>query len=255
VRPPNHDLQFAGTSAHTPAAYVFQSMEQKKVLIVDDEAMVAEVLEKYLRREGFEVTVARDGEAAVSAALADKPDLILLDLMLPRLDGLEVFRLIRAQLPVPVIMLTAKGEETDRVVGLEMGADDYVAKPFSPREIVARAKAVLRRAGRAGGNGTAGGTLTLGDVAINPDTRRVEVGGRPVDLTPKEFDLLWFLASHHGQVFTRSQLLDQVWDYQYFGDASTVTVHIRRLRAKIEADAVRPRHLKTVWGVGYKFEP
>jgi len=230
-------------------------MEQAKILIVDDEAMVAEVLERYLRREGFQVTVARDGEAAVAVALADKPDLILLDLMLPKLDGLEVFRLIKAQLPVPVIMLTAKGEETDRVVGLEMGADDYVAKPFSPREIVARARAVLRRAGRAGENGKGGGTLTIGDIAINPHTRRVQIAGSPVDLTPKEFDLLWFLASHEDQVFTRSQLLDQVWDYQYFGDASTVTVHIRRLRSKIEADPVRPRHLKTVWGVGYKLEP
>jgi two-component system response regulator ResD len=230
-------------------------MEQRRILIVDDEPVVAEVLERYLRREGFEVAVARDGEAAVDTALADKPDLILLDLMLPRLDGLEVFRLIRAHLPVPVIMLTARGEETDRVVGLEMGADDYVAKPFSPREVVARAKAVLRRASNAGGNGSSSASLTLGDVTINPNTRHVAVAGKPAELTPKEFDLLWFLAGHAGQVFTRSQLLDQVWDYQYFGDASTVTVHIRRLRSKIEADAVRPRHLKTVWGVGYKFEP
>jgi len=230
-------------------------MEQARVLIVDDEPVVAEVLEKYLRREGFEVSVARDGEAGVAAALDDKPDLVLLDLMLPRLDGLEVFRRIRAQQAVPVIMLTAKGEETDRVVGLEMGADDYVAKPFSPREVVARAKAVLRRAANAGGNGSSGASLTLGDLTINPQTRQVDVAGQSVELTPKEFDLLWFLASHSGQVFTRSQLLDQVWDYQYFGDASTVTVHIRRLRSKIEADAVRPRHLKTVWGVGYKFEP
>ena len=229
-------------------------MEQARVLIVDDEPVVAEVLEKYLRREGFEVSVARDGEAGVAAALDDKPDLVLLDLMLPRLDGLEVFRRIRAQQAVPVIMLTAKGEETDRVVGLEMGADDYVAKPFSPREVVARAKAVLRRAANAGGNGGSGASLTLGDLTINPQTRQVVVAGQSVELTPKEFDLLWFLASHSGQVFTRSQLLDQVWDYQYFGDASTVTVHIRRLRSKIEADAVRPRHLKTVWGVGYKFE-
>jgi two-component system response regulator ResD len=230
-------------------------MEQRRILIVDDEAVVAEVLERYLRCEGFEVAIARDGEAAVAAALADKPDLVLLDLMLPGLDGLEVFRTIRSELPVPVIMLTAKGEETDRVVGLEMGADDYVAKPFSPREVVARAKAVLRRASSASGNGGTGASLTLGDVTINPHTRHADVAGQPVELTPKEFDLLWFLASHSGQVFTRSQLLDQVWDYQYFGDASTVTVHIRRLRAKIEADAVRPRHLKTVWGVGYKFEP
>jgi DNA-binding response OmpR family regulator len=231
-----------------------KAMEQARVLIVDDEPVVAEVLEKYLRREGFDVSVARDGEAAVAAALADKPDLVLLDLMLPRLDGLEVLRRIRAQQAVPVIMLTAKGEETDRVVGLEMGADDYVAKPFSPREVVARTKAVLRRAANAGGNGNTGSSLTLGDVTINPHTRQVDVAGQSLELTPKEFDLLWFLASHNGQVFTRSQLLDQVWDYQFFGDASTVTVHIRRLRSKIEADAVRPRHLKTVWGVGYKFE-
>ena len=222
------------------------------ILIVDDEPMVAEVVERYLRREGFEVVLAKDGEAGIAAAQTSAPDLILLDLMLPKVDGLTAFRQIRSESSIPVIMLTARGEETDRIVGLETGADDYITKPFSPREVVARVKAVLRRANSVARSGS-GDSLRFDGLLINPKTRAVQVSGRGVELTAKEFDLLWFLASNPGSVFTRAQLLDRVWDYQYAGDASTVTVHIRRLRTKIEADPDHPRHVKTVWGVGYKF--
>lgn len=225
----------------------------RKILLVDDEPMVTDVVERYLRREGFEVVLAEDGEAAVTAARESSPDLILLDLMLPKTDGLTAFRQIRSSSSVPVIFLTAKGEETDRIVGLETGADDYIAKPFSPREVVARVKAVLRRASPS--LPASSNAVRFDRLLINPRTREVTVDGQGVELTAKEFDLLWFLSSHAGDVFTRAQLLDQVWDYEYFGDASTVTVHIRRLRAKIEADPTHPRHIKTVWGIGYKFLP
>ena len=214
--------------------------------------MVAEVVERYLRREGFQVLLARDGEAGIATAQTAAPDLILLDLMLPKVDGLTAFRQIRSESSIPVIMLTARGEETDRIVGLETGADDYITKPFSPREVVARVKAVLRRAGAAA-RSEPGDSIRFDGLLINPRTRSVQVSGRGVELTAKEFDLLCFLASNPGSVFTRAQLLDRVWDYQYAGDASTVTVHIRRLRTKIEADPDHPRHVKTVWGVGYKF--
>ncbi len=221
------------------------------ILLVDDEPMVADVVERYLRREGFQVLLAADGEAAVTTAQESAPDLILLDLMLPKIDGLTAFRQIRSHSSVPVIILTAKGEETDRIVGLETGADDYIAKPFSPREVVARVKAVLRRASGAAAPAP-GDSIRFDQLLINPRTREVHVDRRKVELTAKEFDLLWFLASNPSDVFTRAQLLDQVWDFQYAGDASTVTVHIRRLRLKIEADPDHPRYIKTVWGVGYK---
>jgi DNA-binding response OmpR family regulator len=173
--------------------------------------------------------------------------------MLPNIDGMEVCRRIRARSETPIIMLTAKGEEVDRLVGLEVGADDYVTKPFSPRELSARVKAVLRRSDRHAS--VDGDALRFDDLRINGRTRTVEQGDSPVELTAREFDLLFFLASHPAQVFTRDQLLDSVWDFQFPGDGNTVTVHIRRLRAKLESDPSRPRHLKTVWGVGYKFEP
>lgn len=226
----------------------------QKVLVVDDEPQILEVVSKYLSRENFQVATARDGEAALTAFGAHKPDLVVLDLMLPKLDGLEVFRRMRASSAVPVIMLTAKGEETDRIVGLELGADDYITKPFSPRELVARVKAVLRRATTGTMLDTCERTLVRGELRIDPRARTVTVGDKQVELTSKEFDLLWFLASHPGQVFTRAQLLDHVWGYEFYGDSSTVTVHIRRIREKIETDPADPHYVTTVWGVGYKFE-
>ncbi|MHB8575153.1 MAG: response regulator [Dehalococcoidia bacterium] len=222
------------------------------VLIVEDEAMVAEVVGRYLRREGFDVVVAADGEAALEAAQRRHPDLVVLDLMLPKLDGLEVCRRLRARSQVPVIMLTAKSEELDRIVGLELGADDYMPKPFSPRELVARVRAVLRRSAASTRNEA--DLLDFGDLVIDAAGRNVSVKGDAVELTAKEFDLLHFLAKSRGRVFTRAELMDKVWDYEYAGDSGTVTVHIRRLRSKIEPDPARPSHIKTVWGVGYKFE-
>ncbi len=229
-------------------------MLMQRVLIVDDEPRILEVVQKYLAREGFQVETAPDGEAALTNFNAHNPDLVVLDLMLPKVDGLEVFRRLRSKSTVPVIMLTAKGEETDRIVGLELGADDYITKPFSPRELVARVKAVLRRASATPLAGAGERPLTRGDLYIDPRARSVELNEKPVELTSKEFDLLWFLASHPGQVFTRTQLLDNVWGYEFYGDASTVTVHVRRLREKIEPDAADPRYITTVWGVGYRFE-
>jgi two-component system, OmpR family, response regulator ResD len=228
-----------------------------RVLVVDDEPIVREVLERYLHRGGFDVTTAGDGQAALDSFAADRPDLIVLDLMLPGIDGLEVFRRIRDQhRGTGVIMLTARGEETDRVVGLDLGADDYVAKPFSPREVVARARAVLRRSGiGAAPPAPARDVLCLGELEIDLNAREVTVDGNPVELTPKEFDLLSFFAANPRTVFSRTQLLEEVWDIAYAGDPSTVTVHIRRLREKIEPNPAAPRHLLTVWGVGYRLEP
>jgi len=222
-----------------------------RILVVDDERTIRDVVEQYLRREGYETVGLGDGEAAVVAA-ADA-DLVVLDLMLPKLDGLEVCRRIRAEREVPIIMLTAKSEEIDKLLGLGLGADDYLTKPFSPRELVARVQAVLRRA--QAGPKQPGDVVQVGDLRISPKLRSVERSGRPLDLTAREFDLLLFLASNPGQVFTREQLLDRVWDYHFPGDTSTVTVHVRRLREKIEPDPVRPRYVKTVWGVGYKVDP
>ncbi|MCI0476020.1 MAG: response regulator transcription factor [Anaerolineales bacterium] len=228
-------------------------MTNQRILVVDDEPQVLEVLKLYLTRDGFRVHTAADGEAALSAFESHAPDLVVLDLMLPKLDGLSVFKRLRAKRAVPIIMLTARGDEVDRVLGLELGADDYVVKPFSPREVVARVKNVLRhRAPPA--DDSEERAVAYGDVRIDPSTRAVQVAERQVELTSKEFDLLHFLARHPGQVFTRAQLLDKVWGYEFFGDASTVTVHIRRLREKIETNPAEPRYLATVWGVGYKFE-
>ena len=228
-------------------------MGEASILVVDDEPMVREVLSRYLSREGFAVWAAQDGEEALTRYAQATPDLVLLDLMLPKIDGYEVFRRIREQGGrTPVIMLTAKGEETDRIVGLELGADDYVAKPFSPREVVARVRAVLRR--------TDAGTsdpvvMDLGRIAIDTGRREVTVEGRPVRLTRTEFDLLAYLASSPGTTFTRARLLEDVWDFAWDGDTATVTVHVRRIREKIESDPSEPKHLVTVWGVGYRFEP
>ena len=224
------------------------------MLVVDDEPMVLEVLTRYLTREGFGVDTAEDGDKAMATFEANQPDLVVLDLMLPRLDGIEVFRRIRDRGATAVIMLSAKGEETDRVVGLELGADDYITKPFSPREVVARVRAVLRRANEGPASVTLE-TLTFDGLEIDARGRRVFVLGNEVRLTPKEFDLLLILASNPGRVFSRIQLLDELWDFAYEGDTSTVTVHMRRLREKIESEPSEPQRLVTVWGAGYRFEP
>jgi len=227
------------------------------ILVVDDEASVVEVVALYLKREGFTVRVARDGRSALDAIHEKLPALVVLDLMLPEVDGLEIVRRLRddATTDVPVIMLTARRQETDRIYGLELGADDYVTKPFSPAELVSRVKAVLRRA--RGGSGIEKGErpLQYHDLSIDPKTRIVNVRGDSIDLTATEFNLLWFMVSHPRQVFKRDQLLENVWGFSEYVDPSTVTVHIRRLREKIEIDPSDPTHLLTVWGVGYKFDP
>jgi DNA-binding response OmpR family regulator len=226
------------------------------VLVVDDEPIIREVLARYLAHAGFEVETAEDGNRALQAVRAGQPDLMILDLMLPGLDGLEVFRRIRGSVNQPaVIMLTARGAETDRVVGLELGADDYVSKPFSPREVVARVQAVLRRAGAQGSVQDEAGLLRFDRLEIDPGPREVRVDGEQIALTPKEFELLLFLASSPRVVFSRAQLLEELWDLAFDGDPSVVTVHVRRLREKIEPDPSAPRRLITVWGVGYRFEP
>ncbi len=228
-------------------------MAEERVLVVEDEPMVAEVVERYLRRDGYTVSVVHDGDKAMDAFERFQPDLVVLDLMLPGLDGTEICRRVRARSQASIIMLTARGEETDKIVGLGLGADDYVTKPFSPRELAARVKAVLRRAKNK--VVSEGDHLRFDDLRINGRTRKVEDHRGPIELTAREFDLLFHLASYPEQVFSREQLLDAVWDLEFPGDASTVTVSIRRLRSKVETDPSRPRHLKTVWGVGYKFEP
>jgi DNA-binding response OmpR family regulator len=224
-----------------------------RVLVVEDEPMVAEVVERYLRRDGHDVRTVHDGQRALEEFDAFGPDLIVLDVMLPGIDGLEVCRRVRSRAQTAIVMLSARGEEVDKLVGLGLGADDYVTKPFSPREVAARVLAVLRRSGARPATG--GEVLRFEALRINPRTRQVEDARGPLQLTALEFDLLFHLARHPGQVFTREQLMASVWDYEFSGDSSTVTVHMRRLRTKVEADPSRPRHLKTVWGVGYKFEP
>ena len=254
------DLAFCATGRHSPVVGV-NGHPRGSLLVVDDEPTITEVLSRYLERAGYEARVATDGPQALELAGDRRPDLVILDLMLPGLDGLEVMRRLRAldegsvRPRVPIILLTARGEESDRVVGLRLGADDYVVKPFSPNELVARVDAVLRRADP----GVAGGghqePLELGDVRIEPETRRTFVRGEEAALTQREFDLLLFLARHPGRVFSRDQLMDAVWQYSFYTDTSTVTVHIRRLRAKIELDPAQPQHVQTVWGVGYRFQP
>ncbi len=223
--------------------------------MVEDDLTVSEVVTRYLEREGFVVEVAYDGAVALERALADPPELVVLDLMIPSLDGFEVCRQLRAKAPVPVIMLTARGEEADRIVGLELGADDYVSKPFSPRELTARIKAVLRRA--AGSVATSGDEPTVlraGSLEVDTVAHEARRDGELVALTSREFDLLVHLMRNPRRAFRREQLLEQVWGFAY-GDTSTVTVHVRRLREKIESDPAEPRHVCTVWGVGYRFEP
>jgi DNA-binding response OmpR family regulator len=224
-----------------------------RVLVVDDDPTVAEVVVRYLVREGFAAESVGDGRSALDSFRRELPDLVVLDLMLPGVDGLEVCRRIRALAPVPIIMLTARGDEDDRVVGLDIGADDYVAKPFSPRELTARVKAVLRRA-RSTPAAEQPATIMGDGLAVDVGAREVRVDGKVVSLTAREFELLAFLGRNPRQVFRREALLERVWGYTY-GDTSTVTVHVRRLREKIERDPSTPRHLVTVWGVGYRFDP
>ena len=222
------------------------------VLVVDDEPIVRDVVVRYLRRDGFTTLEAGDGDSARRLIETGEPELVVLDVMLPGTDGLELCRWIRSRSDLPVIMLTARGEEADRIVGLELGADDYVTKPFSPRELATRVRTVLRRTGSVP---TPTERLAFADVVLDGASREVTKAGAPVTLTVREFDLLWFLASHPRHVFSRDQLMDRVWGHAVAVDTGTVTVHIRRLREKIEADPARPVHLLTVWGVGYRFDP
>jgi len=223
-----------------------------KVLIVDDEPNIREVVGLYLRRDGHDVVSATDGEEALAVFRESKPDLVVLDLMLPKIGGLEVCRRMRAERRVPLIMLTARGEEEERVVGLSLGADDYIVKPFSPRELAARVTAVLRRVEESTGQADQK-VLSFDGLSIDPNTREVLVDGEPATLTAREFDLLYEMALTPGRVYTRDQLMQTVWGYTFSADTSTVTVHVRRLREKVEPDPARPRYLQTVWGVGYKF--
>ncbi len=220
------------------------------VLVVDDEPIVREVVVRYLEREGYRTLEAGDGDRARELLEQDPPSLVVLDVMLPGTDGLALCRWIRSRSDLPVIMLTARGEEADRIVGLELGADDYVTKPFSPRELAARVRTVLRRSTT---STPVEAALCFDDLEIDAATREVTRAGRKLRLTAKEFDLLWFLASHQRKVFSRSQLMDRVWGYEAALDTGTVTVHMRRLREKIEDDPSHPRFLETVWGVGYRF--
>ncbi len=224
------------------------------ILVVDDEPTIGEVVSRYLQRAGYRTRRATDGHAAMAAVEQLAPDLIVLDLMLPGIDGLEVMRRVRdrARHPTAIILLTARGEESDRVVGLRLGADDYVVKPFSPAELVARVDAVLRRLDTSPGIEA---PMRFGELVIDTAARRVTLAGDEISLTQREFELLEFLARHPGQAFTRNQLMDLVWRYTFYTDTSTVTVHVRRLRTKIEPDPTRPRHIDTVWGVGYRFSP
>lgn len=229
------------------------------ILVVDDEPIVVEVVQRYLIREGFRVVTAATGHDALAAAIdaANAPDLIVLDVMLPGTDGIEICRHLRreAGATMPIILLTARGEESERIKGLGVGADDYVVKPFSPGELVARVKAQLRRVKLDREPPRPDGRLRGGDIVLDPRLRTSEVRGELVALTPKEFDLLHYLMAQQGQAFSRNELLDAAWDEEFFGNPSTVTVHIRRLREKIEPDPERPTHVKTVWGLGYKFDP
>jgi DNA-binding response OmpR family regulator len=225
----------------------------RTILVVDDEPIVRDVVAKYLQREGFRTVEAAESETARSLFERESPSLVVLDVMMPGGDGLSLCRWIRARSETPVILLTALGEEEDRIVGLELGADDYITKPFSPRELTARVKTVLRRLKDTSPGGVE--RLTFGDIAIDAATREVQKAGSSLRLTAREFDLLWFLASNPRRVFSRTHLLDRVWEDDGVRDTSTVTVHVRRLREKIERDPSRPEHLETVWGVGYRLTP
>jgi DNA-binding response OmpR family regulator len=225
------------------------------VLLVEDEPTIADVVARYLRRAGYETHVVGDGAAALTAVAKHRPDLVVLDVMLPGISGLEVMRRLREDgttSGVAILLLTARSEEADRVAGLQLGADDYVVKPFSPAELIARVNAVLRRTGHAAGPERA---LTFEGLHIDIAGHRVMRDDEEISLTQREFDLLLFLARHPGQVFSRDQLMEAVWQYSFYTDTATVTVHVRRLRSKLERDPAAPRWLQTVWGIGYRFQP
>jgi DNA-binding response OmpR family regulator len=231
------------------------------VLVVDDEPTIVEVVGRYLARAGFQAREAFDGPGGLEAARRERPDLVVLDVMLPGFDGIELMRRLREEPgePVPVILLTARAEEPDRLIGLRRGADDYVVKPFSPAELVARVEAVIRRAGRGAAAGADGGAdvapIVHGPLRIDQAARTVTLDGEELALTQREYELLRFLALRPGRAFSRDQLMEQVWGYDFYTDTSTVTVHVRRLRAKLEPDPANPRFIETVWGVGYRFRP
>ncbi|MDI3281018.1 MAG: response regulator transcription factor [Bacillota bacterium] len=230
-------------------------MQGAKILIVDDEPKIRRAVEQALQKEGFRCLQAGDGPSAWRVFQEERPDLVILDLMLPGEDGFEVCRRIRAQSQVPVIILSVKGELTDKVAGFTLGVDDYLTKPFSPAELVLRVKAVLRRAYAHQSAPLAGEVIRAGDLIINAAQRSVHRGEEEITLTAREFDLLWLLAAHPGRVFTKEQILDRIWGCDYVGDENVVPVLVRRLREKVEPDPARPRYIQTVWGVGYKFSP
>ncbi len=227
-------------------------MTARKILVVDDEVRLVDVLKAYLERDGYKVVTAYDGKQALLLARREKPDLVLLDLMLPEIDGLEVCRTLRRESDTPVIMLTARGDETDKLIGLELGADDYVTKPFSPREVVARVRTVLRRT--QGTHTAAEEVMTIGDLVIDQARHTVLRGGEVINITPTEFDLLWTLASNRGRVLSRLQLMEKALGESYEGYERTIDAHIKNLRRKIEQDPAHPRYVQTVFGVGYKIE-
>ncbi len=229
-------------------------MSETSILVVEDEPSIAEVVSLYLKRAGFPVKVVTDGQAALDEMARQVPGLVILDIMLPNVDGFSIIRWLRDRSDAPVIMLTSRRDEIDRIAGLEMGADDYVVKPFSPQELVSRVRAVLRRT-QSSSPSDAESPLVFDDLRIEPQNRSVLLRGKDITLTVKEFDMLYWLVRHPRQVFSRDQLLEAVWGLSDYIDPSTVTVHIRRLREKIELDSSNPAHLLTVWGVGYKFEP
>ncbi|HQV93866.1 MAG TPA: response regulator transcription factor [Anaerolineales bacterium] len=230
-------------------------MNARSILVVEDEASIAEVVSLYLKRAGFSAQVASDGKQAMGIFERQPPDFVILDLMLPEVDGLALTRWLRDRSDVPIIMLTARREEADRIAGLEMGADDYVVKPFSPQELVSRGRAVMRRGAREQAEEGSDRAISFNALSIDPRSRVVKAHDSEVELTAKEFDMLYLLMRHPKQVFTRDQLLERVWGGAQYIDPGTVTVHVRRLREKIELDASKPARLLTVWGVGYKFEP
>nr|WP_312337467.1 response regulator transcription factor [Anaerospora hongkongensis] len=227
-------------------------MTNEKILVVDDDARILKIVKHCLEKEAFQVVTAVDGESALNMVKQEQPSLVVLDLMLPKLNGYDVCRALTDQYSIPIIILSAKGDELDRIVGFRLGVDDYMTKPFSPTELVLRVQAVIRRV-QGCRKSQENQVLVCGELTIDHGTRTVSVEGKPVSLTSTEFELLWLLAGSPQQVFTRMQLLNKIWQSDYQGDENTVTVHVRRLREKIEPNPAEPRYIRTVWGIGYKF--